>query len=249
LLLRLVCDAILERQIEGSEVTVVGDKSPNENGVRAVEWLSAIYPDAKVIYIVRDGRDTILSKRIQAFIDQPQWLARKDRRLWDQIIRNPDSFANRRQSIFTDEWLIEAAQVWAEHVEKCTMLGTRNYGANFYSLRYEDLIESPAEQQSEVWRFLGGESPDGVLLEALNEEMKRNPAAEWHNKQEFRFLEKVPRGVQGGWKEIFTERDLALFEEHAGDALMEWGYSLYTRNPVNAVHPGSSRSHDRESQE
>jgi hypothetical protein len=73
-LLRISCDLLLERGAELAGKGTVGDKSPNENDAQAVLWLAAIYPDARLIYIVRDGRDTVLSKRIQAFIDQPESL-------------------------------------------------------------------------------------------------------------------------------------------------------------------------------
>ena len=71
-LLRVCCDTILEREAEKAGKRIVGDKSPNGNGAQAVRWLAAVYPDAHLLYIVRDGRDTVLSKRVQAFIDQPQ---------------------------------------------------------------------------------------------------------------------------------------------------------------------------------
>lgn len=74
--LRSVIDYLLERDARVLGKSIVGDKSPNNlsNG-KAVENLHRIFPDAKLIYISRDGRDAVLSHRFQNFIDAPQHLS------------------------------------------------------------------------------------------------------------------------------------------------------------------------------
>lgn len=59
--LRAVSDFILERDARREGKIVVGDKSPNSllNG-EAVHKLFNIYPDARLIFLVRDGRDAAL---------------------------------------------------------------------------------------------------------------------------------------------------------------------------------------------
>jgi hypothetical protein len=62
--LRAMSDYILEREARKEGAKVVGDKSPNVllNG-DAVDEMHTFYPDGHLIYIVRDGRDTLISHR------------------------------------------------------------------------------------------------------------------------------------------------------------------------------------------
>ena len=62
LVMRASSDFILEREARRLGKSVVGDKSPNNQlKGKSVSLLHGIYPDAKLIFIVRDGRDTVLS--------------------------------------------------------------------------------------------------------------------------------------------------------------------------------------------
>lgn len=229
--LRLICDYLMERDAEELGKEIVGDKSPNDNGVEALIWLRAIYPDAKVVYIIRDGRDTILSKRIQAFIDQPQWLAREDRRIREALISNPEPFLNKERSIFSETWLEEAASKWVRDVEECVHEGKGRFNENFLVVKYEELIDAANDVLSEIWMFLDASRIPKTLKEQISAEIGRNPAADWHDQQRFQFLERLPRGVHGAWREVFTNRDIELFEEIAGTELKKWGYALDAELP------------------
>ncbi len=77
--LRAAADYILEREARRVGKTIVGDKSPSSllDG-KSVQLMHQVYPDGRLIYIVRDGRDTALSHRFQAFIDFPEQLSKED---------------------------------------------------------------------------------------------------------------------------------------------------------------------------
>src|SRR5262247_221201 len=64
LILRASADFIMERDAAKEGKLIVGDKSPSSmiHG-QAVRDMHSIYPDAKLIYIVRDGRDVLISER------------------------------------------------------------------------------------------------------------------------------------------------------------------------------------------
>ncbi len=72
-ILRAAADFIMERDARKASKSITGDKSPNSllNG-DAVRLLVRVYPDARLVFIVRDGRDAAISHRFQAFIDNPQ---------------------------------------------------------------------------------------------------------------------------------------------------------------------------------
>ena len=223
-LLRVCCDTILERAADKVGKSTVGDKSPNENGAEAVRWLAAVYPDARLIYIVRDGRDTVLSKRIQAFIDQPRTLGRADRRVRRDFIQDPGPFLRKEKSIFTRRWLAEAAGNWSRAVQESVADGRRHFGDRFTAVRYEDVLADPYHVIRGLWMFLGVGPGDADLESSVARQVQENPEAEWHQTSAFTFVRGLPRGVHGGWRTLFTKADAEGFEEGAREALQAFDY-------------------------
>jgi hypothetical protein len=223
-LLRVACDTLLEREAETVGKRIVGDKSPNENGAQAVRWLAAVYPEARLLYIVRDGRDTVLSKRVQAFIDQPESLGRADRRLRQALIADPRPFLEGKRSIFTQPWLESAAQSWARNVQESAEAGRRLFGDRFALVRYETLLADPARTLQGLWSFLGAEPNPAGAAAAIEQEIHSNPEADWHGTSSLAFVKDLPRGMHGGWRSLFTAADAALFQRAAEAALREFDY-------------------------
>jgi hypothetical protein len=223
-LLRVSLDTILEREARRVGKDIVGDKSPNENGEVAVRWLSAVYPDARLIYIVRDGRDTILSKRVQAFLDQPDSLGRGDRRVRTAFLKDPAAFTGSSRSMFTTGWLENAARVWSGSVAGSVAAGRGLYGDRFEVVRYEDLLDDPLAPMRRLWGFLGADPQDPGLEAAIHAQVRENPEADWHQASGSAFVRDLPRGVHGGWRTVFTPDDAASFERVAHDTLEAFGY-------------------------
>ena len=118
-MLRAMCDFVLEREAKQYKKPIVGDKSPNTvYGGRSVQLLHTVYPDAFLLVIVRDGRDTIMSHIFQAFIDYPQNLSSAEGRIRDEFMTNPSPFYTRSQSLFTEEELTTRAMNWVETLKK-----------------------------------------------------------------------------------------------------------------------------------
>ena len=221
--LRAMCDYILERDAAKEGKTIVGDKSPNVllSGA-AVKEAHRLYPDASIIYVVRDGRDTVLSHRFQNFVDGAQFLSQKDLALRQAFIQSPELFRGGRRSVFTEKALQRMAANWADNILETDRLGHQLYGDRYFSLRYEDLIARPFDMMSKVWNFLGVNS-DG--LEArLELEINQNPDAEWQGEKEPTIASELKKGQQGGWKDFFTDLDKKIFKEKAGGVLVNWGY-------------------------
>ncbi len=100
--LRAAADFILERESRRLGKRIVGDKSPNSlmDG-EAVRLLHKVYPDGLLLFIVRDGRDTLLSHRIQQFIDAPQHLNQVDKQIRLAFSEDPEPFLKGETSLFT----------------------------------------------------------------------------------------------------------------------------------------------------
>ena len=221
--LRAMSDYILERDAAREGKSVVGDKSPNVLlAGKAVEELLRIYPDAYLIYIVRDGRDTQISHRFQNFIDGEQFLKREDLRLRDAFAEDSAPFFAGERSIFTPSALKRMANSWADNVTDTHALGRRHFGDRYYSLRYEDLLARPFDMLARIWRFLGVEPSS--MEDKVASEMDKNPDAEWQQEKAPNLVSALEKGKLGSWQQLFTEKDKVLFKAEAGEALIAWGY-------------------------
>jgi LPS sulfotransferase NodH len=224
LLVRLLADFIMEREARQLGKAVVGDKTPNNNAGQAVTRLQRVYPDAWLIYIVRDGRDAAVSHRFQLFIDRPQDLSRADLRLRTAFGKDSQPFFERRRSIFTRTALQREAQAWAQNVTETHRLGQELFGARYLALRYEDLLADPAAVMRQVWAFLPVQAGFERLEEQVAAEMASNPSADWHMEKEAHLARNLRRGQPGSWRDFFAPQDSALFKRWAGQALLDWHY-------------------------
>ena len=225
-ILRAAADFILEREARKEGKRIVGDKSPSSlmDG-EAVQLMHKVYPDASLIYLVRDGRDTVLSHRFQAFIDLPNRLSQEDLKIRSDFSENPEPYLRGERSIFTEKSILGATKDWVRNVEETHKLGKALYEDRYFSLRFEDLIQNPWEKMIQIWSFLGACQADTPLRDQLIEEMAQNPDAQWQQQKAKKIAQSIQKGKHGSWREIFTARDREIFQNTAGKTLEDWGYS------------------------
>jgi len=226
--LRAVSDFILERDARKEGKNIVGDKSPNNLlGGQSVELLHKIYPDARLIYIIRDGRDAVLSHRFQSFIDKTEYLAKEDHQIRLDFAKNSDPFMNGDRSIFTNKGIKQAATRWTQNVQETIKLGIQLFGKHFLVLQYEIVLENTWQEMVKTWEFLTNESltqENKTLAETVRLEMTQNPDADWQKEKAEDIAQSLKKGKQGTWRNYFTKADKEIFHQIAGDTLQEWGY-------------------------
>ena len=231
LVLRAAADFIMERDArkagKGGPGCIVGDKSPNSllDG-DAVRQMVKVYPDARLVFIVRDGRDAAVSHRFQAFIDRPQHLSAEDLSIREAFIRDSTPFTLGQRSIFTEKGLAQAAQGWVHNVVETDQAGRELLGDHYHTLHYEELLTAPWEEMRRLWAFLGADVTAPDLRESLEAELKQNPDADWQQEKASDIAAALTKGQRGTWRELFTPRDRRVFEEIAGEVLKDWGYEV-----------------------
>jgi LPS sulfotransferase NodH len=224
LVLRAAADMIMEREAARLGKRIVGDKSPSSTiHGQAVRDMHAVYPDAKLIYIVRDGRDVLVSERFRNLVEESKFLTPEDRRIIEQLRRDSAQFTDGRRSIFTPEVIRRVAGGWVTNLQETDEEARRLYGADYCSLRYEDLLARPFDEMRKLWEFLGVQA-DASLEAAIRAEMGSNPDEEWQSRRNEEIASFLPKGQAGNWQRLFTARDKALFKEAAGGMLVKWGY-------------------------
>ena len=233
LVLRASADFIMEREAAREGKRIVGDKSPSSTiHGQAVRDMHAVYPDAKLIYIVRDGRDVLISERFRNFVEESKFLTMEDKRILSDLRLDPASFrlgstqafSDGRRSIFTDTFIRRVAKGWAINLQETEDEAKRLYGRNYFALRYEDLLKNPFREMSRLWKFLGVERIDKSLEKKIKAEMESNPDEEWQAKRDEGIAPFLPKGQAGNWQRLFSAKDTSVFKEVAGDELVKWKF-------------------------
>lgn len=124
-------EALGRAQLEsaGKRGGVYADKYPPY--CAQVEALERLFPEARFVHILRDGRDVVASA-IQAFVADRGW-------------RRGKSVAS----------VAQLAQHWAREVARARGHARRLGAQRYHELRYEDLLEQPQEVLAALLAFLG----------------------------------------------------------------------------------------------
>jgi hypothetical protein len=225
-LLRLATDYFLATELTKSGKKVVGDKTPLL-GPKFVREIHDIYPEAKVIHIIRDGRDQAVSfmhqqgnraKRGRTHRLSPEELAKSE-----AYRKNHLNLASTGEGMFAEKTLRKAAENWAVRVGQAGEDGSALFGDGYTEVRYEDLLERPHEEVGRLLRFLGVDAGE-VLVErcvSLASFEKLSEGRERGHEDPSSFYRK---GVAGDWKNLFNERDKQVYKEEAGGLLIRLGY-------------------------
>jgi LPS sulfotransferase NodH len=224
LVLRAAADIIMERDAAREGKRIVGDKSPSSTiHGQAMRDLHAVYPDAKIIYIVRDGRDVVISERFRNFVEESKFLSAGDKRIIADLRLDSAAFNEGRRSIFTETFIRRTASDWADDLKETEEEAHRLFGDHFCALRYEDLLERPFDEMKKVWEFLGVET-DVSMEKTILAEIASNPDEEWQSRRNEDIASFLPKGQTGNWARLFSAQDKAAFKEIAGEMLVRWNY-------------------------
>lgn len=182
--------------------------------IKSHQYFDPRYP--KVIYIVRDPRDVVVS----------QYYFHLKRRLIE------DNFPVER---FVTNFVAGSTSIygsWGENV--ASWLTTRFGQPNFLLLRYEEMIPHAQEELARVAAFLGIDADAPRIERAVElssaERMRELEAAEatsWSSTKDTRQDVPFVRSAKaGGWKTALPESSVAELQS-AWEPLMRWlGYDL-----------------------
>ena len=225
LVLRAAADFIFEREAAKAGKRIVGDKSPSSTiHGQAVRDMHAVYPDAKLVYIVRDGRDVLISERFRNLVEESRFLRAEDRRIIEELRKDSTQFTNGERSIFSENMIRRVAKGWVTNLQETEDEGRRLYRRNFFGLRYEDLLYDPFREMTRLWKFLGVKQVDKSLEKKVKAEMASNPDEEWQARRNEEIAAFLTKGQTGNWERLFTARDKSVFKEVAGEMLVKWKY-------------------------
>ncbi len=191
---------------------------------QVVRDMYSFYPDAKIVNIVRDGRDVLISERFRNFVEESKFLTAEDKRIIEELRKDQTPFTNGTRSIFTETFIRNIASRWVKDLSECDAEAQRLYGKSYHTVRYKDLLENPFDEMTKLWKFLGVKKISKSLEGRIKSEMESNPDEEWQAKRNEGIASFLPKGQAGNWQRLFTARDKSLFKDIAGEMLIKWKY-------------------------
>ena len=198
--------------------------------LKSHQYFDPRYP--KVIYVVRDPRDVVLSE---------YYFDIKRRAIAEDYPKQ--QFVSR----FVRGELNHPYGTWGENV--ATWLSTRRGNPRFLLVRYESLQTQAMDELGRIAGFMGI-SPDPERLASAIErssadrmrELEKKQAHLWSSTRETRKDKPFVRSAKaGGWKAELSESSVAEIESAWGGLMREIGYELAASGLVHAgmVHMGT----------
>jgi hypothetical protein len=193
---------------------VVGDKTPGY--ARSMPLLHSLWPSARFVHLIRDGRDVCLSavdwkKPGKLLVRAPTW--REDR-------------------------VTTAALWWAWHVCMARESGRALDPGRYYEIRYEALVTAPAQECVKLCAFLGVPY-DEAMLRFHETRSRCEPGLDAKEA----WLP-VTVGLRD-WRSQMCAAEVERFEATAGDLLEELGYVRHGTRPLPAWAEQASRLRER----
>jgi len=182
----------------------------------------------RTVYVLRDGRDAIVSFYFHIVREWEQPIKRRmERRLGremtaENIRENLPQFIDFMQGNRTHSIDYRA------HVEEW-----RRRQEVYVALRYEDLLKDTVAQLSRVVFEVTGTEPSAELVRAAvaKHDFTRLTGRQRGVHDPSSFLRK---GVEGDWRNHFSPEAARLYDAYAGDLLIELGYET-SRSWVSAI--------------
>lgn len=178
-----------------------------------------LFPSAKLLLLIRDGRDAAASYMKAA-------LARRRTTTRAHLtIAYLNHFFWRDYILFLKNWATAASRILAfDKQYKDTSQKSR-----YLILRYEDVYQNTKEKMAEVFSFLGLDYNDSLLNQLTEAEVVGSSFFSPHQKENAKKLNWIPTPKSehfkplGRWQEWSSARK-AVFKRIAGQSLIDFGY-------------------------
>jgi hypothetical protein len=201
-LVRSLTDGILARYLARSDdpgaVAAIGDKTPE--GAIGVPLLNALYPGARFIHVIRDGRDAAVSG-------------------WGQLRRI--GTAHRFETL-ADYAVFFADEHWVPYVNRARAAGAR-LRDRYLEVRYERLHADATDEVRRLLLFLEVPATDDVVRSCVQRASFRALTGRETGDEDL--SSHLRKGIVGDWKNHFDEAALSGFEAVAGPLLQDLGYT------------------------
>jgi LPS sulfotransferase NodH len=201
-LMAVAVGLLMTRAHGDQDKRVLGEKTPNT--VLRLTQLEAVFPRAKFVHVVRDGRDCAVSAWFHNHRTNPE-----------ELYRRHGTFERFSEHI---------AKIWLANVTAGLKFRSGR-AEQCHVVRYEDLSRDPLVAMRPLLAFLGVDTDDAIVrrcvAEGRFEKMSGGRARGEEDRSSF-----LRRGVVGDWREHFGDEANQRFFAIAGPLMEKVGYRL-----------------------
>jgi hypothetical protein len=208
----------------------------------AVGAIARLFPGAKVVMLVRDGRDVAVSGVMH-------WLTKTvvGGRLSAQQRRRRAFFLEKAaappERFFTDAELEEWTSLWRQPIDA---VQAHAAALDCLVVRYERMSCDLGSELTKICEFVGVDASAQLVRQSIAASTFEIMSGGRHRGDDAPG-QHVRKGVVGDWRRYFTAADAALFDRLAGNCLIDWGYESdhewATRVPAQLVFERPAASH------
>lgn len=174
------------------------------------ERIKQYFPESKAIQLIRDGRDVVTSGTFDWILKDAQGTDR-----YSFFVEKRPGITMRR--FFDDKVLRRWVSLWLEPIEAYHQV------ADGLIIRYEGMKQNQGEVLATVFDHLACDYDSEVIAQCIEratfEKMSGRAVGD-----ENAPLADARKGISGDWKNYFTRKDGELFDELAGQLLIDLGY-------------------------
>ncbi len=186
---------------EKGESLWFAEKCPRS--VLRVPFIRAVFPEARLIHIVRDGRDVACS--MLPGVGGNDWRHLKPPN-WKQLLER-------------ERGAVRCAKAWLAIMEIALADFT---GAPHFSLKYEDLVSAPKSMAEKLLRFL--DLPPHKNVWAFCRNIQNHTADSYHAQKQVKWFQADHEVRVGRWRENLSGEETNVLEEVLHPMLQRLGY-------------------------
>lgn len=188
---------LLSEYGDGEDILAIGEKTPGH--MRTLDRIKLLFPEAKFVFICRDGRDIAVSG----------WYHLKRQHGEDKADPLP-AYAKR------------IAEIWRNDYEKAVIFSER-YPDDCIQVRYEDLHGEPVPELVRIFNFLGLDSETELVARCV-QACNFDKLAGGRERGQENLQSHFRKGIIGDWRNHFDRDTWMIFDTEAGALLEKLGY-------------------------
>ncbi len=175
---------------EKGEAAMFVEKCPRS--VLRIPFIQAVFPEAKLIHIVRDGRDVACS--MLPGVGGEEWKHLKPPN-WQQLMAE-------------QRGILRCAHAW----QAVLAIARQDLaGVEHFEIRYEELLKAPVSHARALLKFL--ELPEHPSVFEFCEKIQNETTESYHAEKQVKWFRNDHRARVGRWRENLTEAEAREVEE------------------------------------
>ena len=200
-----VFEAFCRLRLRSTEARIWGEKTPRH--IFRIDEIMQLYPEARVICMVRDARAVVASYRDWNY--QGGLPSENDAGYQDALLADD-------QRKHASYHIVIASMMWRAAANAAFSAQARHGTDRVRIVRYEDATDDPDQVVRNLNAWIGVGFDESLLNVPL------------HNSSTMKFAATagISKAPQNRWREVLSEKEIGVIQQVAGRALKKAGYEI-----------------------